>query len=189
VNELYLRDTANRRWLEEKNPDALLDVTSTLLESARRGYYQPTKEERERLAQDYLEQVAKRGLPTGMMGGGNEKLHEFVKETYEAPGSTVPAAVKAAYEARHDAEKGKNASAAARLETARRQANAASQGRTRTITGARMQVVNPPHQPGPRPPTALRWALVSLPGGAFGLVSLGFLLGRRDRRRRRRPLP
>jgi cobaltochelatase CobN len=189
VNELYLRDAANRRWLEEKNPDALLDVTSTLLESARRGYYQPTKEERERLAQDYLEQVAKRGLPTGMMGGGNEKLHEFVKETYEAPGSTVPAAVKAAYEARHDAEKGKNASAAARLETARRQANAASQGRTRTITGARMQVVNPPHQPGPRPPTALRWALVSLPGGAFGLVSLGFLVGRRDRRRRRRPLP
>src|SRR5581483_11995076 len=48
--KLYLDDEAKlgaRKWLEEKSPEALMSITVTLLESARRGYWTPSEAERQ----------------------------------------------------------------------------------------------------------------------------------------------
>jgi cobaltochelatase CobN len=186
VAETYVRDRENRRWLAEQNPDALLDLTATLLESARRGHWQPTAQERAALVTDYLGQIEKHGMPTGMMGGGNEQLHAFVKETYEAPGSTVPRAAAAAYEQKHEATKGKNESAQRRNATARATREAAAP-RDREVEGARMRAVPPP-TPAPPPPRALRLALLALPTGGLACVVAGFFSGLAAARRRRLPV-
>jgi cobaltochelatase CobN len=102
IERMYLEDEGKhgtRAWFEASSPESLLAVTVTLLESARRGYWKPTAEQRQRLAADYMGQVAKNGPPTGMMGGDNRALEALVREAYEAPGSTVPKAAIDAYEA------------------------------------------------------------------------------------------
>ncbi|HVV83314.1 MAG TPA: cobaltochelatase subunit CobN [Kofleriaceae bacterium] len=185
VDQMYLQDADNRAWLEKDNPDALLDMTATLLESARRGYYQPSADAKERLVADYMQQVARRGPPTGLMGGGNESLAEYVRKASDDATSKIDRAVVAAYQARM-AEANKAAAAAA-------QSLAQAQARTPPppsrpkaapeVEGVKMQQVVEAREP----PRTVLWIV----SGAGASIALGNLLAGlvflRPRPRRRDP--
>lgn len=183
IDAVYVRDEGQlgtRKWLEEKSPDALASITVTLLEAARRGYWKPSAQARERLVADYLTQVAARGLPDGMMAGGNQHLRDFVKETYGAPGSKVAAAAIAAYEqavAKHDAAE---EPAEANVQAALSRVAAPTERLAPKVDGVVMQrspVVSS------SPPLGL--ALLA-GGGLVGAIGVGLLAGARRQRARKR---
>lgn len=194
VDEVYREDTqklGTRKWLERDNPDALLQVTVTLIESARRGYWSPGKERMERLTADYLSQVAKQGPSTGMMGGGNQALAAYVKQIYEAPGSRISTSVVAAYQARL-------AQAAAPSKPA---ATAAASAPSSTVVeGVKLRpptaqeseksaATSAPESPQQSPPVTSSEQSAASPFLALGpllVVALGFFAALRQGRRGRR---
>lgn len=187
VEEAYLRDglePGTRAWLERDNPDALLDVTTTLVESARRGYYQLDDAGRERLVADYMRQVAERGPPTGMMGGGNEALAEYVRRVSDAPTSKIDRATVAAYRARVEAARRATTTATASLQAAvARTPPLPTRASAPTVEGVKMERV----VEAPAPPRRALW-IVSGAVLAVVVSSLGFgLVHFRPRPRRRSP--
>lgn len=116
VRTTYLEDAETRAWLEEANPDALLSVTATLVESMRRGYYTPSDEVRDALVRDYMEQVTEHGPSNGLMAGGNDSLASYVEGLADQP---AIAPVAAAYRARVAEASRTEAAAAQALEAAR----------------------------------------------------------------------
>jgi cobaltochelatase CobN len=92
-------DLAMREYFEGKNPYALQDMTSVMLETARKGYWTPSEEVLQRLAQVHAELVAKFGAGCSYETCGNRKLQEFLNGHLVAPGNEVAADVINAYSA------------------------------------------------------------------------------------------
>ncbi|MBL7044385.1 MAG: cobaltochelatase subunit CobN, partial [Pirellulaceae bacterium] len=90
---------AMREYFEEKNPYALQDMTSVMLETARKGYWAPSEEVLQKLAQLHAELVAKFGAACSYETCGNRKLQEFLNAKLVAPGSEIAADVLDAYAA------------------------------------------------------------------------------------------
>jgi cobaltochelatase CobN len=92
-------DLAMREYFEGKNPYALQDMTSVMLETARKGYWAPSEDVLQELARIHAELVAEFGAGCSYETCGNRKLQEFLNAQLVAPGSDVPAEVLDAYAA------------------------------------------------------------------------------------------
>jgi len=88
---------AMREYFEQKNPYALQNMTSIMLETARKGYWTPSEEVLQKLAQLHAELVAKFGAGCSYETCGNRKLQEYLNAQLTAPGSEVSADVIDAY--------------------------------------------------------------------------------------------
>jgi cobaltochelatase CobN len=186
LDETYLQDKGKlgtRKWMEDAGPEALRSLTVTLLEAARRGYWKPSEAAKSRLVGDYVDQVARRGPPSGMMGGGNAALAAYVRQAYEAPGSSVPRASVAAYEARLGKAEGAREAAAKALETGLRKATeAATAARVPEVSGVKMRPTPASKAVASRPVWAVALA-------ALGIVATAFVVGLLRSRPRRRGTP
>jgi cobaltochelatase CobN len=86
---VYMEDKHNlnmREYFEEKNPYALQDMTAVMLETARKGYWQPDAEVLQRLAELHTELVAGHGAACSYETCGNAAFREFMQQQLSAPG-------------------------------------------------------------------------------------------------------
>lgn len=90
---------AMREYFEQKNPYALQDMASVMLETARKGYWKPSPEVLQKLAQLHAELVGKFGAGCSYETCGNKKLQEFVSGQLNAPGSQIAPEMLASYQA------------------------------------------------------------------------------------------
>lgn len=88
-----------REYFRQKNPQALQDMTSVMLETARKGYWKPSAEMLRNLTQTHAELVAKFGAGCSYDTCGNRKLQEFVQQELRAPGSRAAPGLVASYQA------------------------------------------------------------------------------------------
>jgi cobaltochelatase CobN len=189
VKKIYLDDEGKlgaRAWLSQSSPEALLSVTTTLIESSRLGYWKPSDEDKQKLVADYMEQVTKGGPPTGMMGGNNQKLEAYVQQTYAAPGAAIPQATVAAYQARVKAAHAAAEAASRALGAAQAKgaAGAPAAGAPQ-VEGFAMRKTDPRPEAAPQAigeGSPGLWAA----GSALGIVALAFGAGLARTRPRRR---
>ncbi len=90
IVDIYLRDSKRlyiREWFEAENPFAFQEITEILLETIRKGYWQPDKATVREIAVAYAQSVARHGEGGGLRAGGNRKLEQFVEKVLSAPGS------------------------------------------------------------------------------------------------------
>lgn len=92
-------DLAMREYFESKNPYALQNMTSVMLETARKGYWEPSEEVLQNLAQIHAELVRDFGAACSYETCGNRKLQEFIEGNLIAPGSEVTPEMLADYQA------------------------------------------------------------------------------------------
>ena len=92
-------DLAMREYFEGKNPYALQNMTSVMLEAARKGYWAPSEEVLQNLAKIHVELVEKFGAGCSYETCGNRKLQEYIEGNLIAPGSDVTPEMLADYQA------------------------------------------------------------------------------------------
>ena len=92
-------DLAMREYFEGKNPYALQNMTSVMLETARKGYWEPSDEVLQNLAKIHVELVRDFGAGCSYETCGNSKLQEFIEGNLIAPGSEVTPQMLADYQA------------------------------------------------------------------------------------------
>lgn len=92
-------DLAMREYFEAKNPYALQNMTSIMLETARKGYWTPSDEVLQNLAKIHVELVEKFGAGCSYETCGNRKLQEYIEGNLVAPGSEVAPEMLADYRA------------------------------------------------------------------------------------------
>jgi cobaltochelatase CobN len=103
IVDVYLRDSKQLsilEWFEAENPFALQEMHEVLLESIRKGYWQPSEEVVREIATGYAQSVATHGESGGLRGGDNTKLEAFVEKVLTAPGSRELNKLLAAYQAK-----------------------------------------------------------------------------------------
>ncbi|MEZ6045252.1 MAG: cobaltochelatase subunit CobN [Planctomycetaceae bacterium] len=108
IVNVYVRDEKNlniREWFEAENPYAFQELTEILLETIRKGYWQPSQETIQELAVEYAKSVARHGEGGGIRGGGNIKLEDFVEQILNAPGDPELAELFDQYKAKSDLAK------------------------------------------------------------------------------------
>jgi len=90
IVDIYIRDKRNlqiREWFEAENPFAFQEITEIVLETIRKGYWQPDESTIREIATEFARSVARHGEGGGLRGGGNVKLAAFVDKVLHAPGS------------------------------------------------------------------------------------------------------
>ena len=88
IHALYLEDRASlglREWFQRVNPAAFQEIAATLLEAARKGYWETAEKTLQGLAREYARSVAEHGLSAGLVAGGNEALQETVRKLLGGP--------------------------------------------------------------------------------------------------------
>ncbi len=103
IVDIYVHDSKQlsiREWFEAENPFALQEMEEVLLETIRKGYWQPGEEIVREIATEYAQSVAAHGESGGLRGGDNTKLETFVEEVLKAPGSRELNELLAAYQAK-----------------------------------------------------------------------------------------
>jgi cobaltochelatase CobN len=88
IVDTFLRDKKDlkiREWFESENPFAYQDLTETLLETIRKGYWQPGAEMTREIAEEYARSIVRHGEGGGLRGGGNFRLDAFVRQTLAEP--------------------------------------------------------------------------------------------------------
>ena len=73
VNDLGIRD-----YFDRENPAAFQEMTATMLESARKGYWQPSDEQLRNVAEAHADMTEKHGAPCTEFVCGNEKLQKYI---------------------------------------------------------------------------------------------------------------
>jgi cobaltochelatase CobN len=87
IVETYIQDKKDlniREWFESENPFAYQELNEILLETVRKGYWQPDSQTLQTIAVEYVKSVARHGEGGGLRGGGNHKLEAFVHEVLSA---------------------------------------------------------------------------------------------------------
>lgn len=90
IVDIYIRDKRNlniREWFEAENPFAFQEINEILLETVRKGYWEPNESTLREIATAYARSVARHGEGGGLRGGGNQHLEAFLEEVLGAPGS------------------------------------------------------------------------------------------------------
>ncbi|MFV2067388.1 MAG: cobaltochelatase subunit CobN [Pirellulales bacterium] len=103
IVDIYIRDKRNlniREWFEAENPFAYQDLTEILLETIRKGYWQPDASTILEIASEYARSIAQHGEGGGLRGGGNEKLEAFVSRVLQAPDGREPDTLLAHYQSK-----------------------------------------------------------------------------------------
>ena len=90
IYQTYVEDSRGlelKKWFEAENPHALQEIAATMLEASRKGYWNAEPAELQKVAELYAESVAKHGLSSGLVSGGNRKLRDLVvRQLAKAPG-------------------------------------------------------------------------------------------------------
>jgi cobaltochelatase CobN len=89
IYETYIQDRHNLglpAWMDKVNPHARQEVAATMLEAARKRYWNATPAQLAAIANAYAESVAKYGPSDGLVTGGNTQLQQFVAANLKAPG-------------------------------------------------------------------------------------------------------
>ncbi len=89
IHSVYAKDKHGlqlKEWLDRQNPHARQEILATLLEAARKGYWQTDESTRKELAHDYADSVARFGDSASIATGGNVKLQSEVVALLNAPG-------------------------------------------------------------------------------------------------------
>ena len=103
IAAIYIKDKLGlsvRQWMETSNPFAYQEMTETMLESIRKGYWNADPSLSRKIAEEYATSVVRHGLSGGIRGGGNVKLERFVKETLAASASPDMVALLEQYDNR-----------------------------------------------------------------------------------------
>jgi cobaltochelatase CobN len=90
VEQIYVADSLKlgiREWFDEKNPYAYQSTTAILLESARKGYWNPSQEVLERVANEYAQSVARHGHAGDSRTTDNTAFQAFLLKQLNAPGN------------------------------------------------------------------------------------------------------
>jgi cobaltochelatase CobN len=96
IYSVYVEDKYNlgiAKWMEESNPHALQELSATMLEAARKGYWNASAETVASLSKIYARSVVEHGDSGGLVSGGNRHLAEYVGKTLRAPGNIGTAAL------------------------------------------------------------------------------------------------
>lgn len=89
IDEVYIRDGFDldvREWFRKHNPHARQEILATMLEAARKDYWDADPERVRQLARAYAESVTRDGLSAGLITGGNRKLSEDVAKRLRGVG-------------------------------------------------------------------------------------------------------
>ncbi len=95
VYDVYVEDKFDldlHQRMGDVNPAAMMEMTATMMETARKGMWKATPEQLARLAELHTEFVDKYGPSGGGFEGNNKKLQAFIKE--KAPQSNATAYAK-----------------------------------------------------------------------------------------------
>ncbi|MBS1824512.1 MAG: cobaltochelatase subunit CobN [Acidobacteria bacterium] len=90
VEKIYVEDSLQLnlpKWFDEKNPFAYQEMTATMLETARKGYWKPSKEVLEKLAKEYAQSVAKHGPAGATRLNDNAAFETYLTQQLNAPGN------------------------------------------------------------------------------------------------------
>lgn len=85
--EVYVQDRENlgiEEYFERTNPAALQEMTATMLESARKGFWDPSEEQLEQVASLNARITEKHGAPCTEFVCGNKKLQDFVASNLDS---------------------------------------------------------------------------------------------------------
>lgn len=83
VEQIYVQDSLRlnlRQWFDQHNPFAWQSLLATMLEAARKGYWKPSAEVLERLAQAYAESVARHGHAGDVRTTDNAAFQAFLEK-------------------------------------------------------------------------------------------------------------
>ncbi len=90
IYQTYVQDKNKlglKEWFERVNPHAIQEIAAAMLEASRKGYWNAAPTEIQTLAELYADSVARHGLSSGVISGGNEKLRDLVAQRLaSAPG-------------------------------------------------------------------------------------------------------
>lgn len=78
---LYVEDKEHlgiSEYFDRVNPAALQEMTATMLESARKGYWNPTSEQRMKTAKLHAQLTNRHGAPCTEFVCGNKKLQNYI---------------------------------------------------------------------------------------------------------------
>ncbi|WP_165235197.1 cobaltochelatase subunit CobN [Aquisphaera insulae] len=106
IEAVYVRDELGlsiREWFESQNPFAFQEVSSTLVESIRKGYWKADAATSRRVAEAYARSVIRHGDSGGLRSGGNVALNRYVERTLNDSGSADLASISKTYRSRIDA--------------------------------------------------------------------------------------
>lgn len=84
--DVYIEDIHNlgvKDYFERVNPAALQEMTATMMESARKGFWNPTETQLKGVAGVHAEVTADHGAPCTEFVCGNKKLQEFITSSLE----------------------------------------------------------------------------------------------------------
>lgn len=101
LTDIYVRDSAQigvREWFDAENPHAFQKLSTTLLETVRKGYWQADDATVQEIATAYADSVSRHGPAGGIREGGNEALEQFVQDTLQAVGTPEANALRDAYQ-------------------------------------------------------------------------------------------
>ncbi|MBL8816978.1 MAG: cobaltochelatase subunit CobN [Planctomyces sp.] len=100
--QVYVQDKHDlnmREYFEDRNPYALQDMTSVMLETARKGYWSPDPSVLQNIASLHAELVVKHGAACSYETCGNQSLHEFLLQQLNAPGTSGSPELQSQYQA------------------------------------------------------------------------------------------
>lgn len=106
IDSVFVKDELDlsiRSWFESENPFAFQELTSTMLESIRKGYWKADAETARRLAEAYARSVIRHGDNGGLRSGGNGPLRQYVERALVNAGSADLADLGNRYHARIEA--------------------------------------------------------------------------------------
>jgi cobaltochelatase CobN len=92
VYQIYVEDREKlglKEWFDQKNPYAFQNLTATMLETARKGYWKPDAKVLQTLATAYAQSVATHGTSGGERTTGNIALQAFVKTQLNGVGNQL----------------------------------------------------------------------------------------------------
>ncbi|MDE6337937.1 MAG: cobaltochelatase subunit CobN, partial [Muribaculaceae bacterium] len=101
LHDIYVEDMYDlgvKEYFERVNPAALQEMTATMLESARKGFWKPSDEQLATTAKIHSEITANHGAPCTEFVCGNKKLQDYIarhlnKESAERYNKDMAAAV------------------------------------------------------------------------------------------------
>ena len=88
ITDVYVRDSLGlglREWFDKANPFAFQELTATLLEASRKGYWAADPTTVRQLATAHAESVARFGHGAGPYAGGNLKLRGYLSDALNRP--------------------------------------------------------------------------------------------------------
>lgn len=101
VEQIYVEDSLKlgiREWFDQKNPYAYQSTTAILLESARKGYWNPSQEVLQRVANEYAQSVARHGHAGDSRTTDNSAFQSFLNRQLNAPGNVTGMQLSKSYQ-------------------------------------------------------------------------------------------